>query len=170
MAYSSTEDLLLGNLPTPQMLSRQKYVEQAADEIDAALGFIYETPFDVSDASAMVRPARLLIKQISNNIASGRLLLAVAAPTEGNETHAYGRSLIWQATQVLAQITKGDVFLEGATLIDPGPTTQSPVVVGNVDSRSQVEAFYDEIANPNFGLSLTRLGAHRDAPYRGYAG
>ncbi|HWI68184.1 MAG TPA: hypothetical protein VNS88_07365, partial [Nitrospiraceae bacterium] len=73
MGYSEVTDLLTGNVPTPAYLSPQKYVDDAADEIDSKIGFVYETPIDVtySSSNPVTRPVRLLLKRINNFLASG---------------------------------------------------------------------------------------------------
>lgn len=152
MAYSEITDLLTGNVPTPAYLSPQKYVDDAADEIDSKIGFVYETPIDVTDSSSnpVSRPVRLLLKRINNFLASGRLLLAVDAGAETDRVHAYGLYLVKEAEESLCAISDGKVNLEGAELL---PTDQARVtapLIQNVDSESNVEAFYDRIANPNY--------------------
>lgn len=152
MAYSETTDLLTGNVPTPAYLSPQKYVDDAADEIDSKIGFTYETPIDVTDSSSnpVSRPVRLLLKRINNFLASGRLLLAVDAGAETDRVHAYGLYLVKEAEESLYAICEGKVNLEGAELL---PTDQARVtapLIKNVDEESNVESFYDRISNPNY--------------------
>lgn len=150
MAYSEVNDLLTGNVPTPAYLSPQKYVDDAADEIDSKIGFIYQTPVDVS-GSQVVRPAVLLLKRINNFLASGRLLMAVDAGGEDTQLHAYGLSLVKDATAALDQIASGAIALDGAPKIDTTEDARvtSPLIF-NEDAESNVSAFYDRLANPNF--------------------
>lgn len=151
VAYSTKDDLLLGQIPLPSYLDGDKFCQDASDEIDSKLGHLYVTPFDLSDTSALVRPARLLIKRINNFLASGRLILAVATPEENKNLHAYGYSLIKEATDALYSLCEAEIPLEGAV---PNPnaadhTTSGPLI-SNLDSESQVEAYYNRIANPNY--------------------
>lgn len=151
-AYSATTDLLTGNVPVPSYLSPQKFVDDAADEIDSKIGFLYSTPIDiVSVDSTVPRPARLLLKRINNFLASGRLLLAAAAGQEDSQLHAYGWSLIQEATIALNAIASGAITIEGATRIDTGDEAAvTAVIINNLDPESTVEAFYNRIANPNY--------------------
>lgn len=148
--YSSTEDLLTGNIPVPSYLDPMKFVQDAADEIDSYIGFVYQTPIDVGMTSNLSRPARLLLKRINNYLATGRLLQAAAAAQQDDNTHAYATRLITEALSALQGIAGGSVVLDGAPLVD-GSEDASPVsrpVVNNEDEYSQVEAFYNRVTNP----------------------
>src|SRR5689334_8522981 len=152
MAYSSPDDLLLGKIPLPTYIDAAKVVEDAAEEIDSKLGYLYVTPFNVSENdSPLSRPARLLLKRISNNLATGRLILAISSPEENKNLHAYGWSLVREATEALRCIAEGEVVLDGAPVLPTsgGEAVTTPLI-NNVDAESNVEAFYDRIANPNY--------------------
>ena len=152
MAYSEVTDLLTGNVPTPGYLSPQKYVDDAADEIDSKIGFIYETPIDVTDSSSnpVSRPVRLLLKRINNFLATGRLLLAVDAGAETDRVHAYGLYLLKEACESLELISAGKIELDGVTVVPVGESSVTAPLIYNKDPESNVEAFYDRIANPNY--------------------
>lgn len=150
MAYSATSDLLVGSIPTPSYLDTAKYVEDASDEIDSKIGHIYVTPVNVSDPGPLSRPARLLLKRINNFLASGRLILAVASPEENQNLHAYGWSLVTEATAALNSIISGDIQLDGAQLGTVDTLPVSTPLIDNLDAESNVEAFYDRICNPNY--------------------
>jgi hypothetical protein len=132
------------------------YVNDAADEIDSKIGFVYSTPVDMSDPGPTSRPARLLLKRLNVFLASGRMLLAVASPGEEDQLHQYGLYLVKEATNTLDMIANGKIILDGATTID---TTQPPTVplIDNLDSESQVEAFYDRISNPLYDTLTLRF-------------
>jgi hypothetical protein len=158
MAYSEVGDLLTGNIPTPDYLSPQKYVDDAADEIDSKIGFIYKTPVVITEENPVgtpnpvVRPVRLLLKRLNNFLASGRLLMAASAGGEDDRVHAYGWSLVQDATLALMQISEGKIPLEGVEPVegdDDGVTVTAPLFY-NEDLESNVSAFYDRIVNPDF--------------------
>lgn len=153
MAYSAPTDLLLGNIPLPAYIDTTALVNDAADEIDSCIGYRYITPLDVNEISSpLSRPARLLIIRISRNLASGRLILAVASPEENKNLHAYGWNLVKEATEALYAIKEGDILLDGAPPAANMPTTE-PITapqISNLDAESNVEAFYDRLANPNY--------------------
>lgn len=157
MAYCDVTDLKLGNIPIPAYLDAQKEVNDAADEIDSKIGFRYITPVNVTVGSATVRPAVLLLKRINVSLATGRLLLAIASPEEGNQLHAYAWSLIKEATAALEMISCGDVVLDGVPHFNTDDEPASTPLISNIDSESSVEAFYDRIANPAyvFGVPYT---------------
>lgn len=152
--YSAVGDLLTGNIPLPGYISAQKFVDDAGDEIDSKIGFIYKTPVDVSDTEAnkTSRPARLLLKRISNFLASGRLLMAVDAGGENDQVHAYALKLVSDATAALDMIVSGKVVLDGAEQEDTDAIQPTTPLINNLDAESNVEAFYDRIANPNFPI------------------
>ena len=153
VAYSATTDLLTGDVPLPDYLNPQKFVDDAADEIDSKIGFIYQTPVNIADTvgNPVVRPVRLLLKRLNNFLASGRLLLAVATPDENERVHAYGLYLVQEATNTLNAIASGELPLTGAAVLEPdGETTITAPLQYNKDEESNVDAFYDRIANPDY--------------------
>lgn len=145
--YAELEDLLIGDVPTPAYVNPQKFLNDAADEIDSKIGFRYDTPLDVQPTSSLARPARLLIKRLTAHLASGRLLLSVDTSGEETTIHAYGLYLIQECEAALAMIANGQVTLEGATPIE-GATSVAGPIYSNIDAESAVEAFYDRVANP----------------------
>lgn len=153
MAYAAVGDLLTGGIPTPAYLSTQKYVDDAADEIDSHIGLMYATPIDVTDVETnpVVRPVRLLLKRINTYLATGRLIMAATSNGEDDNLHAYGLSLVQEATAALKAISSGEIVLTGVDPADPDAQARvTGPIIANVDSESNVEAFYDRIANPNY--------------------
>lgn len=150
VVYSAEEDLLLGNIPLPSYASAEKFINDAADEIDSVLGFLYVTPIDMSDGGTVLKPARLLVKRISNWLATGRLVLAVAAGGEQRELHAYGADLVKQATILLEKLGAREIILEGADPVDNDIATFVGPQIYNKDPESNVEAFYDRVTDPRY--------------------
>ena len=150
MPYSAVADLLTGQVPTPSYLDPQKYVTDASDEIDSFIGHIYVTPVDVTEVGTTSRPARLLLKRINNWLASGRLLMAASAGNQKLEINAYAEHLVREATQALNAIASGDVVLAGAIRLVTEEEVATGPLIHNVDAESNVEAFYDRIANPAY--------------------
>lgn len=146
-AYSTTDDLLIGDVQLPVGNDGTKYVNQAADEIDSRLGFIYATPFNLATGSTLSRPAQLLVKQLSIHISSGRAMMDLSTSGENGMPNPYGKYLLDQAEAMLALIVEGRVILDGAAPANPGDggTTEfsSRVLIHNADPYSMVEAFYD---------------------------
>lgn len=152
MPYSTTDDMLTGNIPAPAagLLSPAKFVNDAADEIDAAIGHIYQTPVDMTEEGGVSRPARLVLKRISNFLASGRYMMAAAAGSQLTEIHAYALKLVEDATASLDAIARGDVVLEGAVRLGDQEESFTGPQIYNEDTESNVEAFYNRVANPNY--------------------
>lgn len=159
MPYSEVADMLTGNIPVSNTTA-QKYVNDAADEIDSVIGTLYFTPVDMSsDPGTVSRPSRLLLKRVSNFLASGRLMLATAAGGEDDQLHAYAKYLVDSATAVLMKIATGEIRLDGAVRLgDPEEEGSRGPVISNVDPESNVEAFYDRIytAAPVYSVTLRR--------------
>jgi len=118
------------------------YVQDASDEIDAVLGFMYETPIvQSSDGSALSRPVSLMLKRINRYLASGRYIMAVASSGEDTETHAYANRLIREATDALKQISSGKIDLDAKKVPLSGDAAQGPAI-RNAEAHSNVDAFY----------------------------
>jgi hypothetical protein len=153
VAYCEEDDLLLGNIPIASYVSKAQYINDASDEIDSYIGFVYKTPvtFTSPDDPAS-RPARLLLKRINAHLASGRLIMALDAGGQDDRLHAYGYSLVKEAVASLLGIADGTIVLEGAEPVTERPDSTDPkgIVVHNIDAESNVEAFYDRVANPFF--------------------
>jgi hypothetical protein len=150
VAYCEDTDLLLGNIPLPAYLSATKYITDAADEIDSKIGFVYTTPVVLSESDLELRPTRLLLKRINAHLATGRLIMAMDAGGEKDRLHAYGYSLVQEAVSALQGIVDGQIILEGAIPIASDAPRVTAVIIKNVDPESQVEAFYDRVANPSY--------------------
>ena len=142
-AYCETTDLLTGNIPLPSYLDPVKKVQDAADEIDSYIGKIYVTPVVLPETPA-ARPARLALKRINAHLASGRLILEVAAAQEDTTLHAYGYSLVQQSLTALQAIQNKQMLLEGAPMVE-GAVAQNLPLQYNKEPVSQVDAFYDNI-------------------------
>ena len=145
MTYSEVADLLTGQVPLPGSIDASKFVNDASNEVDSYIGFLYETPIDVSDTSPVLRPVRLLLKRLANQLATGRLILAAAAPSEQNRMHSYGRGLVTEALKILKDIADGEIILIGAPpAVGVEPASTAPMIA-NEDAESNVSAFYDRV-------------------------
>jgi hypothetical protein len=157
-AYCAITDLRKGDLRLPPYMGDgTSYVSGAAEEIDAALGHLYETPIDVGNTSEMTRPSILFLKKINWLLASGRLVLDLAASSESLELHAYGKRMLDEGLLMLERLASGDLKLDGAEPagdIDPETINVSGPQIINEDSESLVQAFYDQM-NPRLPLRFT---------------
>jgi hypothetical protein len=144
VTYSSDIDFKIGDIPLPSYIDKAQLIQDAADEIDSYIGFVYKTPVNIEENGGVSRPARLLLKRISSSLATGRLILALAASGEQTQLHAYGVSLVNDALAALQAIASREILLEGAEPASSSPSeTHRGPLIANVDPRSQVEAFYD---------------------------
>ena len=142
-AYCAEADLRTGDLAPPSYTSKVQYIQNAAEEIDAAIGAIYVTPIEIP-AQPEFRPSILFLKKVNWLLASGRLILDIAAAGEQDTLHAYGKSLLAEAVGMLEQLQAREIALVGATVIpstnDEGRST-GPTIF-NEDKESLVEGFY----------------------------
>lgn len=138
MPYCKNQDLLIGDISLSPTLSRESFIRDAADEMDARLGFVYTLPLTGIQPHAVT-----LLKMINARLASGRLLMSLAAPAEDDGVHRYGEWLIKQAYDDLYAICNGTINLAGATLIaDPNPALAA---VYNHDEESAVDMFENTV-------------------------
>ncbi len=159
MSYCVAADLLLGDLQIPSTVNVDKWITDAADEIDSRIAFRYVTPVVASDAIATQRATALTLKRINARLASGRLILMLAAPSERANLHAYGQSLVHEALSELAMIVDGSLPLPDVAVITDGidDLRDDGPALGQQDASSGVEAFYGAtmargyIGEPLFG-------------------
>lgn len=109
-AYSEQADLLIGDMLLSPTLDRDRYIQSAADDINAKIGYLYKIPLVPTDTELPLYQV-LLLKSINNKLASGRLILDVAVGGEQATLHAYGLRLISEAMNDLMCIANGDVEL-----------------------------------------------------------
>lgn len=156
-AYCSVADLRYGDIVlATYMGDGGKYVDGAAEEIDAAVGHIYVTPMLLDSADQKQRPAALLVKKINWLLASGRLVLDLAAAGEDSDLHAYGRRMLDEGLALLKQVSSEEIVLVGAAPL-PVPEGEEKNSTGpaiyNEDAESLVESFYERFnpyRNPPF--------------------
>lgn len=144
MAYSTVADLLIGDLPIGGATNPQAFVDTAAEEMDSKLGWLYATPIAWEGGDGP-RHEVLLLKQINNKLASGRLILTLAIAEEGTSLHAYGLRLVTEATTELMLIANGDVDLT-ATKAESGDVAAQPIPgVRNYDDESLLLGFEENV-------------------------
>lgn len=140
--YCTAADLVVGNVPLPSGADVNKYIKDAAGEMDSILGSVYTTPVIPDPEVANSHVAVLTLRRINAHLASGRLLVAVTAGGEDDSVHAYGLMLINQSLEALHQLATGNPELYGAPKLDTFTESKSRGMVYNVDEYSQVETFY----------------------------
>ena len=144
MAYSAEADLLIGDMMLSGTVDKTKFIDGAAEEIDAKLGFIYKLPLNPLDEAVELPLAqRLLLKTINNKLASGELIMAVAIGGEDTALHAYGNRLVQEAKAELLLLANGVVDLSAERLTGETDTATLDRVPGikNHDEESAVDAF-----------------------------
>lgn len=156
MAYSEESDLftLIKQLEFPTGYDFQGVIDSAAEEIDSKLGWVYKLPLrktgtldtSVTPESWKDLPThqKLLLKQMNNKLAAGRLILQIAIPDEENGLHAYGLSLVREAKAELNVLANETVMLD-ATLASAQTEEATARMPGvhNEDDESMLAGFYN---------------------------
>lgn len=146
MAYSEVSDLLTGDLMISARIDKQKVVQDAADEIDAKLGWLYQVPVVIEGGpSGVNRHQVLLLKQINNKLASGRLILSLHIAGEDNSLHAYGLRLVKEATEELLLIANGTLDLRAPRNENISPTGDRVATIHNHDEESLLLGFEETV-------------------------
>lgn len=141
VAYCKPTDLLIGDVTLSGAMSRESFVNDAADEMDARIGFVYVLPL-----AGLAPHAVVLLKMINARLASGRLLMSMSSVSENHDVHRYGEWLIKEAYADLTNICNQTINLVGAVLIaDPTPNVAT---IYNRDEESAVEVFEDAFMRP----------------------
>lgn len=144
MAYVQADTLLLGGIPERAELDMQKFVDDAADEIDSIIGYTYETPVTNQEGGlplAARSPVLLTLTRINRYLASGRYIMAVAATSEEEELNAYAKRLISEALDALKKIAEGSVPFDARKIPDGHAQDKGPRI-SNAEVASNVDAFY----------------------------
>lgn len=147
MAYSTSNDLLFGSVPPPSDVD--KWIQLADDEIDASIGNTYLTPITFP-ASSDARPSKLLVKNASAMLATGRAIMAIDSGSEEDGVHQYGLYLIKEARKVIDAIACGETVLTGVQLTGSDADITSAPKVYNTDASSAVEGFFSNFQTPSF--------------------
>lgn len=137
--YSEVTDLLVGDMTIGGGVDKDRFVQDATDEVNSRLGFVYVLPLDPAPAEHIT----LMLKRCANLIATGRLILAVASGGEDTALHAYGESLLREGQNLLEAIACGQVDLGAAKV--PVHTDGNAPIITQADSVSAVDAFYSYV-------------------------
>jgi len=158
-AYCAIGDLRTGDIRLPGYIDPAQRVVGAAEEIDIAIGHIYKTPVTFPDPVPLEsRPSVLMLKKVNWLIASGRIILDMAAAGENVNQHAYGMGMLKEGLAMLKVIASGETQLVKAIKLDlePGQLDYTGPVIHNEDPSSLVEAFYTGSLPMPYGVSPGR--------------
>ena len=146
--------MLIGAITISDKVNKQNFINEAADEIDSKLGFIYRLPLAPADVvtpdgnSWMELPRHevLLLKTISNRLATGRLILSIDTAGEQTQLHAYGWYLVQEALAELMALANQVVDLT-AVKIPLSESGQSDMTasVRNHDEESLLLGFENTV-------------------------
>lgn len=153
MGYCEPDDINVGNLMLPEGESRTPFINEASDEMDGKLGWLYTTPIDVDTLKYY---ERMMLKTICRKIAGGRMITTMAIPDESGSLNAYGARLLKEGLDELHMIASGDVPLSAARadLESPDGTDDAGGLgaiggrtpsIKNGDSESLVDQFERQV-------------------------
>lgn len=148
MAYSSEDDLLIGDMMLPMGFDKAKYITSATDEINGKLGFVYKLPLEPLPGLGSIPDYQtILLKTISNKLASGRLIMDVSAAGERQTIHAYARRLVDEAMNDLMCIANGDIDLSAVRRVpvDAQQDDRMVATVKNQDEESLLLGFENTV-------------------------
>lgn len=149
-AYCSVGDLRTGDIRLPSYISPEQRVQGAAEEIDIAIGHIYKTPVDFGDPVPLEsRPSQLFLKKVNWLIASGRIILDMAAAGENQQQHAFGMGMLKEGLKMLEELRTSQFDLVGVPRLDDDKETKdfTGPAIHNEDPMSLVESFYSPRVN-----------------------
>lgn len=153
MAFCAPADLITGDMPVSEPRA-QAAIDMAYDEIAVALAPVYSWPL-----SPLGDHALTILKRINQLIATGRLVMAQAVPSEDNSTQAYGTYMLREGQELLRQVAMQEVLLPGVTpSVATAGAGNGPAII-NLDGASAMEHFY-EWANPLIPVA-GQWGAHQ---------
>lgn len=147
MAYCETTDLLLGDMTLSESVDPQAFVDNASDEIDSKIGYLYVVPIQQTAVPNFIWTK---LKNINAKLATARLILAVNVGGEEDAMHAYGVGLLSEAKAELECIKSGSDPLIGATPVGTsgGDGNGNAPTLLQTDRVSGVDAFYDYVNEP----------------------
>jgi len=132
--------------------------------MDVQLGQLYETPIVISD-TPQTHSTVVLLRQINSLIASGRLLMDMAAKSEDMDLHKYGKSLFDEGMSLLMKVLDGSFPLRGAVPLDEEGLPDKLIILQQ-DPESLVEGFYQQVTWNEVRGPYAPLGPY--APREGY--
>lgn len=135
MPYASQTDLMLGDILVAPSINLDAVITDASHEIDARVGEVYVVPL-----TGLSTHHQALIKLICARLATGRLILAVAAGGEDRALQAYGKSLVDMAYADIERIVCRHIVLSGVAESGPAMSSNLPGII-NADAASAVTGF-----------------------------
>ena len=141
----------LGDMAVSSTIQLDAVAADAADEMNVRLGERYVVPLDL-DAAALLPHHRRLVEQINARLAAGRLIMAIASPSEDRDLHNYGKYLVDLAMGDLDLIVSGRVLLGGQedSAVTTDPDAWRGPSIFNQDEESGVEAYVESFYGGNW--------------------
>ncbi len=149
--YCSEDDLVIGDLGSQDNENPDRFVNFAADEMDAALGQVYIIPLN-PPLSSLPQHVQLLLKTCNARMASGWFILDAGANGQAEGLDAYGSHLLNEGRAILNSIVNRHLEI-GANLIASQATGDAPLI-SQGDSTSGVDSFYSFVSGDPYTTAL----------------
>lgn len=140
-AYCNRTDLLLGDIPVGSTVNIDAYITSAAEEINIKVGQRWQVPVSPQNIPANYTTIKFF-KRMNAQLATGRLLMSLSANIERDKVHAYATRLINEVQAALKSLVAGEIILPSMSLLEGPDFNPAPVLFGNQDAVSGVDAFY----------------------------
>lgn len=136
VTYSEIDDLLIGDLRVSDG-TKLTYLVGVGREIDSKLGVVYDLPIDLN---ALEQHSRDYLRNASNFMSSGRLIMSLAVAGEDQQVNPYGSRLLREGQAMLEALASLQILLDGATRRSDRDDSRLPVVI-NRDEESATQEF-----------------------------
>lgn len=137
--YCKAEDLIIGDLDQGDNDNPDRFVNFAADEMDAALGQVFVIPLSPA-LTSLPAHVQLLLKTCNARIASGWFILDAGANGQADGLDQYGAYLLNEGRAILNSIVNRHLEI-GAVLIASAATGDAPLITQG-DTTSGLDAYY----------------------------
>ena len=136
-------------------MSVEKAIEIGEEQIDAAVGQIYNLPLTLNEGDPAQRGDIALLKKINRFIAIGTLVTSATIHAEGSELFEYGSWHLREAEAALKAITDGTFVLNSQTpIVAPNPDIVGGPIGSYRDPYSLVDDYYSSRA-PGFAQRMS---------------
>lgn len=134
----------------PATINKNRYIEAASREMNAKLGTVYAIPLTLNSGYGLTDfPSHEedLIKDIGIKLASGRMLVQIAADSD-DDVNKYGWRLIEEAQWYLKALVEKQISISANPTAGAEASGADAPGIQNRDHESMVESFEDVFMRP----------------------
>lgn len=160
MGYCDSDNVnqIIGNLPVASGITTQDFIDSAEAEMHTYMIGLYNVPIEIKSSVATTTSGVTtnILQSINQDLAGGRLILALDTTMENEQIHGYAEYLVENAIKKLEDIRNQKMLLIGATLDEDKTDDKARfgiVSSSSPDSSSYFNRDYKEIANPQYEVT-----------------